>query len=103
MRPDSSLNVGQLPLDFSTTPSRSAATSASAPAMLLSPHPNAVESAVNQVIAKRYVKKQLMRWTPRGAHLRLQARVNVLNNDLQKAFQRWHPGLGRSEQDKLAA
>ena len=62
-----------------------------------------VESAVNQIIAKRFVKKQQMRWTPRGAHLLLQVRVNVLNNDLQKVFQRWHPGLGRSQQDKLAA
>lgn len=62
-----------------------------------------VESTVNQVIAKRFVKKQQMRWTPRGAHLLLQVRVNVLNNDLQKAFQRWHPGLGRSQPEKLAA
>ena len=28
-----------------------------------------VESAVNQVISKRFVKKQQIRWTPRGAHL----------------------------------
>ena len=28
-----------------------------------------VESAVNQIIAKRFVKKQQMRWTKRGAHL----------------------------------
>jgi len=28
-----------------------------------------VESAVNQVISKRMVKKQQMRWSPRGAHL----------------------------------
>lgn len=27
-----------------------------------------VESAVNQVIAKRFTKKQQMRWTRRGAH-----------------------------------
>ena len=42
-----------------------------------------------------------MHWTERGAHLLLQVRVNVLNNDLHKAFQRWHPGLGRSQLDKL--
>jgi hypothetical protein len=30
------------------------------------------ESAVNQVISKRMVKKQQMRWSPRGAHLLLQ-------------------------------
>jgi hypothetical protein len=33
-----------------------------------------VESAANQVIAKRFLKKQQMRWTPRGAHLLLQDR-----------------------------
>ena len=27
------------------------------------------DSTVNQVISKRMVKKQQMRWTPRGAHL----------------------------------
>ena len=62
-----------------------------------------VESTINQVIAKRFVKKQQMRWTERGAHLLLQVRVNVLNEDLHKAFQRWHPGLDRSSQEKLAA
>ena len=59
-----------------------------------------VEYTVNQVIAKRFVKKQQMRWTPRGAHLLLQVRVNVLNNDLRNAFQRGHPGLGRPDQGK---
>src|SRR6266581_630278 len=41
-----------------------------------------VESAVNQVVSKRMVKKQQMRWTPRGAHLLLQIRTRVLNDDL---------------------
>ena len=40
------------------------------------------ESAVNQVISKRMVKKQQMRWTPRGAHLLLQVRARVLNDQL---------------------
>ena len=31
-----------------------------------------VESAINQVLSKRFVKKQQMRWTDRGAHLLLQ-------------------------------
>ncbi len=31
-----------------------------------------VESTVNQVISKRFEKKQQMRWTKRGAHLLLQ-------------------------------
>jgi hypothetical protein len=31
-----------------------------------------VKSTVNQVIAKRFVKKQQMRWIPRGVHLLIQ-------------------------------
>jgi len=50
-----------------------------------------VESAVNQIIAKRFVKKQQMRWTKRGAHLLLQVRVKVLNNELQENFRKWYP------------
>ena len=50
-----------------------------------------VESAVNQIIAKRFVKKQQMRWTKRGAHLLLQLRVKVLNDELQENFRKWYP------------
>ena len=50
-----------------------------------------VESAVNQIIAKRFVKKQQMRWTKRGAHLLLQVRVKVLNDELQANFSKWYP------------
>ena len=49
------------------------------------------ESAVNQVISKRMVKKQQMRWTPRGAHLLLQVRTRVLNDQLAGDFHRWYP------------
>jgi len=39
------------------------------------------ESAVNHVISKRMVKKQQMRWSPRGAHLLLQsARASSTTN-----------------------
>ena len=51
------------------------------------------ESTVNQVISKRMVKKQQMRWTRRGAHLLLQVRTRVLNDDLRADFERWYPGL----------
>ena len=51
------------------------------------------ESTVNQVISKRMVKKQQMRWTPRGAHLLLQIRTRVLNDQLADDFHRWHPGF----------
>lgn len=62
-----------------------------------------VESTINQLVAKRLVKKQQMRWTPRGAHLLLQIRVQALNDDLQTSFNRWYPKLGRPCEEKLAA
>src|ERR1039457_2167347 len=57
-----------------------------------------VESTVNYVVSKRFVKKQQMRWTQRGAHLLLQTRVQVLNDDFRKTFSRWFPGM-RSEEE----
>ena len=54
-----------------------------------------VESAVNQVVSKRLVKKQQMRWTPNGAHRLLQVRARVLNQQLRGDFERWHPELYR--------
>ena len=63
-----------------------------------------VESTVNQVVSKRMVKKQQMRWTPRGAHLLLQVRTRVLNDDLIGAFQRWYPAFcNTSDGQELAA
>jgi hypothetical protein len=61
------------------------------------------ESAVNQVISKRMVKKQQMRWTPQGAHLLLQIRTRVLNDQLADDFHRWYPGFthSTSEADTL--
>lgn len=49
-----------------------------------------MESAVNQVISKRMVKKQQMRWTKHGAHPLLQVRTRVLNDDLAADFHRWY-------------
>jgi hypothetical protein len=51
------------------------------------------ESAVNQVLSRRMVKKQQMRWTKAGAHLLLQTRTQTLNGDLRACFQRWHPDM----------
>jgi len=63
-----------------------------------------VESAVNQVISKRMVKKQQMRWSPRGAHLLLQIRTRVLNDTLTDDYRRWYPGLTHTtDQEHLAA
>jgi hypothetical protein len=52
-----------------------------------------VESTVNQVVSRRMVKKQQMRWSQRGAHLLLQIRTRVLNDDWEDTFRRWYPGF----------
>ena len=46
------------------------------------------------------VKKQQMRWTPRGAHLLLQVRTRVLNDDLADDFRRGHPGFTHTEPER---
>ena len=52
-----------------------------------------VESAVNQVISKRFVKRQQMQWTKKGAHLLLQARTKVLNEEWDDCFRQRYPGF----------
>jgi hypothetical protein len=52
-----------------------------------------VKSAVKQVVSKRMVKKQQLRWTPEGAHLLLQARTRTLNGELAATFGSWHPAF----------
>jgi hypothetical protein len=47
----------------------------------------------NAVISKRFAKRQQMQWTPRGAHLLLQARTRALDGTLWPLFERWYPGL----------
>jgi hypothetical protein len=56
-----------------------------------------VESTVNEVISKRMVKKQQMQWSKRGAHLLLQTRTKVLNNELDQTFREWYPGFRRAD------
>ena len=41
--------------------------------------------------SRRFVKKQQMAWTLRGAHLVLQTRTKVLNEELDEVFRRWYP------------
>lgn len=52
-----------------------------------------VESTVNQVIAKRFVKHQQMQWSKKGAHLLLQARTKVLNEEWDECFRTRFPGF----------
>jgi hypothetical protein len=51
------------------------------------------ESTVNQVISRRFVKKQQMRWQPETAHLLLQVRTRTINGTLRETFQRWWPAM----------
>lgn len=56
-----------------------------------------VESTVNYLVSKCFVKKQQMRWNRRGAYLLLQTRVQVLNGDLRKTFCRWFYAMKADE------
>ena len=56
-----------------------------------------VESTVNQVVSKRFCKRQQMQWSKRGAHLLLQTRVKTLNRELGTVFKRWYPDLDVEE------
>ena len=55
-----------------------------------------VESAVNQVVSKRMVKRQQMGWTQRGGHLLLQMRTRVLKEEWEATFRRWYAGIQAS-------
>jgi hypothetical protein len=65
-----------------------------------------VESTVNEVISKRFVKKQQMRWTKAGVHRLLQVRTKVLDEEWRAIYSRWYPGMkiaeGSVEQSKVA-
>jgi hypothetical protein len=58
---------------------------------------------VNQVVSKRMVKQQQMRWTKKGAHLLLQVRSEVLNDDLGTTFEHWYPGMASADVPQEAA
>lgn len=45
-----------------------------------------VEATINQVVSKRMVKQQQMQWTPERAHLLLQVRTQVINEDWETTF-----------------
>ena len=60
-----------------------------------------VESAVNQVVSKRFSKKQQMSWSDRNAHRLLQVRVAVLNSELRSHFERWYPELAANDNDMV--
>ena len=57
------------------------------------------ESTVNEVVAKRMVKKQQMQWSPVGAHYLLQTRTSVLNGELRGHFEQRYPALRTAAND----
>jgi hypothetical protein len=61
-----------------------------------------VESAVNQIVSKRFAKLQQMQWTKKGAHMVLQTRTQVLDGRLEETFRSWYPGFRPKPQPKAA-
>ena len=51
------------------------------------------ESAVNEIIARRMIKKQQMRWNRDTVQPFLTARVAVRKDALEPAFRSWHAGF----------
>jgi hypothetical protein len=52
-----------------------------------------VESAVNEILSKRMIKKQQMRWNRWTVQPFLDVRIAVLNNTLRGSFQRRYPAF----------
>ena len=59
-----------------------------------------VESAVNEIVSKRMVKKQQMRWNRHTVQSFLDVRIHVLNGVLEDAFRHWHKAF-RPTTDEL--
>ena len=57
------------------------------------------ESTINQVVSKRMVKKQQMRWSQKGAHLLLQVRTRVLDGELRDEFRKWYPSFDQNDEE----
>jgi hypothetical protein len=62
-----------------------------------------VESTVNEVVSKRFCKKQQMQWSKSGAHLLLQTRVKTLDGELGAIFKRWYPDMDIEVEEMPAA
>ncbi|RWA56443.1 hypothetical protein AU476_03790 [Cupriavidus sp. UYMSc13B] len=52
-----------------------------------------VETVVNRVVSKRFVKRQQMAWRPRHAHSLLQIRTAMLNDQFRSHVERWCPSI----------
>jgi hypothetical protein len=60
-------------------------------------------SEVNQVVSKRFVKKQQMAWSDRNAHRLLQIRTAVLNDELRACYESWYPTMIAADDHSLKA
>ena len=60
-----------------------------------------VESAVNEIVAKRMNKKQQMRWTRMTVQPILDVRTAVLNDRLEDAFRHRYPGSRPANDDQV--
>jgi len=60
-----------------------------------------VESTINQVVSRRFVKRQQMHWTLRGAHLVLQTRTKVLNNELEESVSAMVPTVPNPSESRV--
>ena len=61
-----------------------------------------MESAVNEIIAKRMNKRQQMRWSRATVQPFLDVRTAVLNDTLDDAFRYRHPGFRLANNDHRA-
>jgi hypothetical protein len=52
-----------------------------------------MQSTVNQVVSKRFCKRQQMQWTKWGAHLLLQTRVKSLTGERGAVFKHCYPDM----------
>jgi hypothetical protein len=60
-----------------------------------------VESAVNEIVAKRMNKKQQMRWSRTTVQSFLDVRIVVLNDTLEDAFRHRYPGFRSANDDQV--
>ena len=62
-----------------------------------------VESTVNEVVSKRFCKKQQMQWSKEGTHVLLQTRVRTPNGAWGVIFKRWYPDMDLEVEESSVA
>ena len=60
-----------------------------------------MESAVNEIVAKRMTKKQQMRWSRATVQPFPNVRTAVLNGTLEAAFRHRYPGFRPANDDQV--